>query len=68
MSNAAKRTVPLCIPDMDGEELAAIDAVLKSGWLAHGPMNHEFEHKFAEFIGVPHAVSLNSCASALFVS
>ena len=64
----AKRSVPLCIPDMDAEELAAIDAVLKSGWLAHGPMNHEFEHLFAEFVGVPHAVSLNSCASALFLA
>ena len=63
-----KRNVPLCIPDMDDQELAAIAAVLKSGWLAHGPMNHEFEHLFAEFLGVPHAVSLNSCASALFLA
>jgi len=63
-----KRNVPLCIPDMDDQELKAIADVLKSGWLAHGPMNHEFEHLFAEFLGVPHAVSLNSCASALFLS
>src|SRR4029079_13844241 len=40
----------------------------KSGWLAHGPMNHEFEKMFAEFVGVPHAVALNSCASALFLA
>lgn len=62
------RTVPLCVPDMDGEELNAVAEVLKSGWLAHGPMNHEFERLFAELIGVPHAVSLNSCASALFLA
>lgn len=53
---------------MDDQELNAIAAVLKSGWLAHGPNNHEFEHLFAEFLGVPHAVSLNSCASALFLA
>ena len=53
---------------MDDEELRAVGEVLKSGWLAHGPMNHEFEHLFAELLGVPHAVSLNSCASALFLA
>ena len=66
--NHSKQNIPLCIPDMDDEETAAVAAVLKSGWLAHGPMNHEFEKKFAEFVGVPHAVSLNSCASALFLA
>ena len=63
-----KRNVPLCIPDMDEAETLAVAEVLKSGWLAHGPMNHEFEKMFAEFVGVPHAVSLNSCASALFLA
>ncbi len=53
---------------MDDEELRAVGDVLKSGWLAHGPMNHKFEHLFAELVGVPHAVSLNSCASALFLA
>jgi len=62
------RTVPLCIPDMDDAEVQAVAAVLKSGWLAHGPMNHEFEKLFAQLVGVPHAVSLNSCASALHLA
>ena len=63
-----KRNVPLCIPDMCDDEINAIAAVLKSGWLAHGASNHEFEKMFAELVGVPHAVSLNSCASALFLA
>lgn len=63
-----KRNIPLCIPDMDDEEIRAVAEVLKSGWLAHGPMNHEFEKAFAEFVGVPYAVSVNSCASALFLA
>jgi perosamine synthetase len=53
---------------MGEEEIRAVAEVLRSGWLAHGPMNHAFEQAFAEFIGVPHAVSLNSCASALFLA
>jgi len=62
------RNVPLCIPDMDDAEIQAVAAVLKSGWLAHGPMNQEFEKQFAQYVGVPHAVSLNSCASALHLA
>jgi perosamine synthetase len=50
---------------MGDEEIQAVAEVLKSGWLAHGPKNHEFEKMFAQYVGVPHAVSLNSCASAL---
>jgi perosamine synthetase len=63
-----ERKVPLCIPDMDDAEIQAVAAVLKSGWLAHGPTNHEFEKLFAQYVGVPHAVSLNSCASALHLA
>jgi len=53
---------------MDDAEIQAVATVLKSGWLAHGPMNHEFEKLFAQFVGVPYAVSLNSCASALHLA
>jgi perosamine synthetase len=67
-ASSSKRNIPLCIPDMDEQEIQAVAEVLKSGWLAHGPNNHEFEKHFAEFVGVPHAVSLNSCASALFLA
>ena len=65
---AVTRNIPLCIPDMGEDEIRAIAEVLKSGWLAHGPLNHEFEKMLAQLVGVPHAVSLNSCASALFLA
>lgn len=67
MSNAIRK-VPLCIPDMGDAEIAAVSEVIRSGWLAHGPKNHEFEEAFCHFLGVKHAVSVNSCASALFLA
>ena len=51
---------------LDKKELNAVKQVLDSGWLTHGPKNQEFEERFARYIGVKYAVSLNSCASALF--
>ena len=57
--------IPLCIPDIGDAELAAVEEVLRSGWLAHGSKNKEFEEKFADYIGVKHAITMNSCTSAL---
>ncbi len=57
--------IPLCKIYTDNNEIRAIKEVLKSGWLAHGPKNKEFEKMFAEYIGVKHAITMNSCTSAL---
>lgn len=59
------KKIPLCVPYLNKKELEAIKRVFDSGWLAHGPKNKEFEEKFAKYIGVKHAVTLNSCTSAL---
>ncbi|MCP4373421.1 MAG: DegT/DnrJ/EryC1/StrS aminotransferase family protein [Deltaproteobacteria bacterium] len=61
-------TIPLCRPVIEQEDLQAVEEVLKSGWLTHGPKTTEFEQMFAEYIGVKHAVAMNSCTSALFLS
>ena len=60
--------IPLCIPSIEENEKKAVLDVLNSGWLTHGPKNKEFEKSFADFIGVKHAISMNSCTSALFIS
>lgn len=60
--------IPLCKSEITSEELEAIGEVLKSGWLAHGPRVKQFEEDFAKYTGVEHAVSVNSCASALQAS
>ena len=60
--------IPLCIPSIGQEEQKLVREVLKSGWLTNGPMNLQFEKMFAKYIGVKHAISLNSCTSGLHLS
>ena len=57
--------IPLCIPDIGTEELDAITKTISSGWLCHGEKNSEFEEAFKKLLGVDHAISMNSCTSAL---
>ena len=63
-----KRDVPLCRPSIGQAEIDAVVETLNSGWLAHGEYNHKFEDAFADLLGVPHAISMNSCTSALEVA
>ena len=62
------RKIPLCIPYTGQEEKDAVCEVIDSGWYAHGPKNHEFEVGFAEYLGVKHAFTMNSCTSALHLA
>ncbi|MCD6424243.1 MAG: DegT/DnrJ/EryC1/StrS family aminotransferase [Anaerolineales bacterium] len=62
------RKIPLCIPYTGQEEKDAVCEVIDSGWYAHGPKNHEFEERFAEYLGVKHAFTMNSCTSALHLA
>jgi perosamine synthetase len=57
--------IPLCEPSLDDDEVDAVEAVIRSGWIAHGTKNEEFENEFADYVGTDHAVSMNSCTSAL---
>jgi len=63
-----KRTVPLCRPSIKQGEIDAVVETLESGWLAHGEYNHKLEAAFADMLGVPHAISMNSCTSALDIA
>ena len=56
-----------CKPCYGQEELDGVIDALKSGWWSKGPKVIEFEKKFAESIGVKHAIALNSCTAGLFL-
>lgn len=57
-------------PHIGAEEIAEVDAVLRSGWLGTGPRVARFERDFAAYKGVDasHAAAVNSCTAALHVS
>lgn len=57
--------IPLCIPDVGDEEVAAAAEVLRSGWLVHGPVGAAFEKEFAAYVGARRAVAVNSGTAAL---
>ncbi len=60
--------VPFSPPAIGPEESAEVLATLASGWLSTGPRVRAFEKAFAEYIGAPHAVALNSCTAGLHLS
>ncbi len=57
--------IPVFKPSYDERELEALREPFRSGWIGLGPKTKEFEDKFADYIGVDHAVGLNSATAAL---
>ena len=57
--------ISLSRPDITEKEIRYVVDVLKTPNLSLGPKIGEFERKFADYIGVRHAISVNSGTSAL---
>ncbi len=60
--------IPIAKPVFGKEELNAIKEVLESGVVVQGPKVELFEKEFARYLGVKHAVAVNSGTSALHVA
>lgn len=63
-----KSMIPLAKPLLGDAEAEAVLAVLRSGQLAQGRVVAEFEERFAELCGAPHAVATTSGTTALHVA
>ena len=61
-------TIQLFKPWYDEAEHEALRQPLQTGWLGYGPLAREFEERFADYIGVKHAIALNSCTAALHLA
>jgi len=63
------KNVPFAKPYFTDSDLAEITSkitdVLLSGWLTSGPYTRQFEQQFQRYIGVSHAIAVNSCTAAL---
>jgi len=60
--------VPFFRPAITEAEIDSVVTCLRSGWLTTGPRTKEFEARFAEYLGVKHAIALNSCTAALHLA
>src|SRR5580704_17353015 len=56
---------PFHVPSIGEEEIAAVEKVLRSGWLTTGPVAMEVEKEFANYVGCKHALAVNSATSGL---
>ncbi|WEK07293.1 MAG: UDP-4-amino-4-deoxy-L-arabinose aminotransferase [Candidatus Pseudomonas colombiensis] len=60
--------LPFSRPSIGDEEIAAVEQVLRSGWITTGPKNQELEQQFAERVGARHAVALSSATGAMHIT
>jgi len=57
--------LPYALPLFDDSEICEVIDAIKSNWVSKGPKTAEFEKRFAEYVGVKHAIATNSCTAAL---
>ncbi len=57
--------VKVASPQLGDAEFEAVKRVLESGRYVSGPIVEDFERRWAEFVGVEHAVAVNSGTAAL---
>lgn len=60
-----KGYIKITEPVIGENEIRKVVEVLKSKWLVHGPVVEEFEKRFAEYIGVKHALAVSNGTIAL---
>lgn len=63
-----KIVVPFFKPSITESEVDEVVDTLRSGWLTTGPKTKRFEEEFAQYIGQPTAVAVNSCTAALHLA
>lgn len=57
--------LPLSRPELDEEEIDAVAACIRSGWITSGPKVAELEERFRSLTGAPHAVAVASATAGM---
>lgn len=60
--------LPFSRPSIGDEEIAAIEQVLRSGWITTGPKSQALEEEFADYVGCKHAVALSSATGGMHIT
>lgn len=64
-----RRTIPVSMPDLSGQEQAYAAAAVASTWISSsGSFLDRFEREFAEACGTPHAVATSNGTTALHLA
>lgn len=65
---AVPATVPFAPPDIDEADIAAVERVLRSGWITTGQECLALEAELAATLDAPHAVAVSSCTAAIEIA
>lgn len=60
--------LPFSRPAIGNEEIAAVEKVLRSGWITTGPQNHQLESEFCRTFGCKHAVAVCSATAGMHIT
>ncbi len=60
--------IPFARPSIGEEEIREVEQVLRNGWLTTGAKTLAFETAFAQTLGVPHALAVNSATAGLHLA
>lgn len=68
-ARGAESFIPFARPDIGDEEIAAVTAALRSGWVTTGPKARQFESDFTDYLGGGvHSVAVNSATAGLHLA
>ena len=62
------KTIPFSAPDINDDDLKAVESVIRSGWLAHGKYSERLEELFCEYTGAEYATTVSNCTAGLHLS
>lgn len=61
--------LPFALPDIGEEEVRAVEACLRSGWVTTGPVTRRFETAFRNYLGAEvEAIAVNSATAGLHLA
>lgn len=60
--------LPFALPHITQAEIDEVVDTLRSGWLTTGPKTKRFEREFAERVGAPYALAVNSATAAMHLA
>lgn len=65
---ASPEQILFAVPSITDDDVAAVTAVLRSGWITTGAEAHLLEAELAAYLGAEHVIAVSSCTAALEIA